>query len=283
MRRHVASLSGLAVAPRPPLIEEVAACGAWALNTYAQCEFRCVYCITGSQGESYPTYPREEIVPQLREALTAIDPGVRLMVGTLRDAYPWVEREHRVTRAALEEIAARGHSFGIITKGTLVLRDVDLLAAHADRNVRVSLCTVDEVALRHVDPRAPSAAERIATVHSLRDAGVKVAVNAEPWIPFVSDATAILDAVGDDIPVRFAPLNVINSAVAATPYGRRFRQPEINAAYRREFERVGIRPNVTWVRPISFPGSEPEHHPFAQLNARDRRGRAPGGRGVDIL
>ena len=171
------------MAPRPPLIEEVAVCGAWALNTYAQCEFRCVYCITGSQGESYPTYPREEIVPQLREALTAIDPGVRLMVGTLRDAYPWVEREHRVTRAALEEIGARGHSFGIITKGTLVLRDVDLLAAHADRNVRVSLCTVDEVALRHVDHRAPSDAERIATVHALRDARLKVAVNEAPWLP----------------------------------------------------------------------------------------------------
>jgi hypothetical protein len=100
---------------------------------------------------------------------------------------------------------------------------------------------------------------------------VKVAVNAEPWIPSVSDAAAILDAVDVDIPVRFAPLNVVNPAVSGTPYGQRFSQPEINTAYLREFARVGARPNVTWVRPISFPGSEPEHHPFAQLGPRDRR------------
>jgi hypothetical protein len=271
MQRDVALLRRYVVKHQPPLIEEVAACSAWALNTYLGCEFRCVYCITAAQGDSYPTYPRDELVPKLREELAALGPDICLMVGTLRDAYPSVEREHRVTRAALEELDAQGYGFGIVTKGTLVLRDVDLLARRADRTVQVSLCTVDDDALHHVDPKAPSAAERLTTVHALRDAGVCVSVNAEPWIPSVSDAGAIRDAVDDDIPVRFAPLNVVNPLVVDTPYGRRFRQPEINDAYRREFERVGPLPNVAWVRPISCPGSEPEHHPFAELGEADRR------------
>jgi hypothetical protein len=71
--------------------------------------------------------------------------------------------------------------------------------------------------------------------------------------------------VGPEIPIRIAPLNVVGPFVASTPYGKRFSQADINAAYREEFTRIGYRPNVSWVRPITCDDSEPEHHPFAEL------------------
>jgi DNA repair photolyase len=262
MRRRIATLSNQGA---KPLLEELPVCSSWALNTYTQCEFRCVYCITAAQGASTPMYRREEIRPLLRKELEPIEPEAHIAVGSLRDAYPWVETDHCVTRPAIEELVAQQRVFTIITKGTTVFREHDLLAGYAAGDVRMSVCTVDERALRRVDPKAPCAAQRLAVVEKLHAAGVQVSVSAEPWIPSVSDAVALLERVDDAIPVRFAPLNVIGAMVMDTPYARRFRQAEINAAYLREFDRVGPRPNVTWIRPISVEGSEPEHHPFAEM------------------
>ena len=262
MKRH---LAWIGAEVRPPLLEEVPECSSWALSTYMQCEFRCVYCITGAQGASVPRYSPEELIPELRRELAAIGPQAGIGVGGVCDAYPWVERDHRLTRMVLEELAAQNREFVIITKGTVVVRDVDLLAGNPNASVRISLCTVDEEALRHIDPVAPTAAQRLETLRTLHDAGVTVSVSAEPWIPEVGDVTALIDAVGDEIPIRIAPLNVVGLAVVNTPYGKRFRQAAINAAYRLEFERVGPRPNVRWMRPIPCEGSEPDHHPFAEM------------------
>ncbi len=266
MPRHLATLAPV---ERLPLLEDIAVCGSWALDTYRQCEFRCVYCITAAQGPSVPRYARDEVVPQLRHELTAIDPNARIAVGSLCDAYPRVELDEGVTRLAIEELIAQWRVFTIITKGTAILRDRALLASAPTARVRVSLCTVDEEALRRVDANAPTAAERIDVAHALHEAGVQVSISAAPWIPGVSDARALLDRVDPAIAVRFAPLNVVNAASASSPYARRFDQAQINAAYRLEFERVGRDERTTWVRPVPYAASEPEHHPFARLGGEN--------------
>jgi Radical SAM superfamily len=251
---------------RGHLLHEIQVCGGWALSTYARCDFRCVYCITGAQGVSSPLVSRTELPNQLRNELAPLGRDVHISVGAICDAYPPAEAHHEVTRRALQVLVADGRHVTVITKGTLVLRDRDLLAK-ADARVRVSLCAVDERALKRVDPKAPTAAERLSVIGALADSGITVSVSAAPWIPGVSDIAALLERVPPGVPVCVAPLNVSSPEVAATPYGRRFSQRAVNEAYIDEFERVGPRPFVDWVRPIRVDASEPEFHPFATLRA----------------
>lgn len=257
---------------REPLLKYLAPCESWTLNTYAACEFRCVYCITGAQGVSTPQYPREHVAPRLRHELGAIDDQDMIGVGTLCDAYPTVESRYGVTRAAIEELIAQKRRFVIVTKGSTILRDRELLASYPQASVTVSLCTVAEEALRRVDPIAPTAEERLQVIHELASGGIRVSVSAAPWIPGVTDAKALIERVDEHIPIRFGVLNVVSPEVAASPYGRRFTQQSVNEAFMREFQRTEPARNVTWLRPVPADGSErPE--PFREfLNTRERSG-----------
>ena len=264
-------MTDLAIATSGPcagktrLLHDLRVCGGWALTTYERCEFRCVYCITGAQGESTPIVPPLTLPRQLRRELAQVAPGEQVMVGTICDAYPTVEEHHRVTRAALEVLVNEGRDFLVVTKGTLVVRDRDLFASQRAR-VTVSLCSVNEQAIKHVDPRAPSAAERLASIHALVAFGVNVSVSAAPWIPGVSDVSALLARLPPGVPVCVAPLNVTSPEVAAMPFARRFSQREINEAYLDEFGRLASRPFVTWLRPVRVDDAGPEFHPFSTLS-----------------
>jgi hypothetical protein len=203
----------------------------------------------------------------MRAELESIPMDARIIVGALADAYPLAETELGFTRRALEEFAQQGRSFHVITKGHSVLRDVDLFVA-VDATVTVSLCTVDAEALRGLDPRAPSVDERIDLVYRLREAGVRAVVSCAPWIPGVSDATALLDRM-PGVWVTFAPLNVRKPRVAASPFGRRFDQHEINLLYLQERVRVGDRHGAAWQWPIALSSDEPVHHPFESMSYAD--------------
>jgi DNA repair photolyase len=85
----------------------------------------------------------------------------------------------------------------------------------------VSLCSVAEEVLRRVDPKAPSAEDRLRVIHVLAAAGVRVRVSAAPWIPGVTDAKALIERFDEHIHIQFGVLNVVSPEVAETPYGRR--------------------------------------------------------------
>lgn len=248
-----------------PLLEDATACGVWALDTYKLCEFRCVYCITGAQGPSVPRFDREHVVEQLRDELANLPPEMPIAVGALCDAYPDVEADLYVTHDAIAELVRLERRFSVITKGTTALRDRDLFC-RGDALVTVSLSTVDEAALRRIDPKAPSAAARIALVHALERSGVEVTVSATPWIPDVTDAAQLVDAIGDDITICFGPLNVTSANVAASPYGRRFSQREVNERYLAARQSFGERRNVTWLTPIPLEARDAPH-PFTRLTS----------------
>lgn len=246
--------------PRYPLLEELAPLDTWVLNTYAGCDIRCRYCITAAQGPSLPRAPRGEVRSRLQDELDALAATVglpsRLGVGAFADVYPNVEPAHVVTRPALQVLVERDIEFTLVTKGRTVLRDVDLLTRSRRRHVQISLCAVDEVELRRVDPMAPSAAERLEIVHSLKAAGVRVRVQASPWIPGVSDVAALLARLDPTIPVTVTPLRV-PAHVERFAASRGLTQAVVNDAFRREFDRVGPRPHVVWSAPPRHDGAPP--------------------------
>ncbi|MCC5953770.1 MAG: hypothetical protein JJU45_16885 [Acidimicrobiia bacterium] len=172
---------------------------------------------------------------------------------------------------------AERRAVAIVTKGTLVLRDLDLLQGYDRVRVLVSLPSFDDAALQQIEPQAPAVAERQATIEALYAAGVPVELHAQPWIPGVTDAEAMIDWAAGRFDVWFAPLALGNPVVARSGLGRRLTQGQVNEAYREARAVGGSRPRVRWSGPTwigeritGTAGSAPAF----DLGADDHLGRA---------
>ena len=180
------------------------------INPYRGCEHGCTYCFA-RPGHSYlglspgldfetkliarPDAPqvlaRELARPKYRMNTIAI--------GTNTDPYQPIEKSWRVMRGLLTVLSDWNHPVGIVTKGTLIERDIDILADMARRNlvhVGVSVTTLDPALSRAMEPRVPSPARRLATIHRLADAGIPVRIMVSPIIPVLTEPEmeAILEA-----------------------------------------------------------------------------------------
>ncbi len=172
-----------------------------SINPYRGCEHGCVYCyarpthsyLNLSPGLDFETklVAKFNAAERLREELAA--PGYRadvVNIGSATDAYQPIERELRITRAVLELLAGCRHPFSIVTKNSLVERDLDLLADCATQQlcaVFISLTTLDAGLSRKLEPRAVIPARRLRTIETLARAGVPTHVNVAPVIPFVTE------------------------------------------------------------------------------------------------
>jgi DNA repair photolyase len=122
-----------------------------------------------------------------------------IAIGTATDPYQPAEREYRVTRACLEELAKReGLSVSLITKSNQIVRDIDLFKKIAERSelsLNITITTLRPRLARLLEPRAPRPDLRLAAVKQLREAGLAVGVSACPLIPGMTDRDGELEAV----------------------------------------------------------------------------------------
>jgi DNA repair photolyase len=181
-----------------------------SLNPYKGCEHGCVYCYARpthawlglSPGLDFETriISKPDAPMRLRDELRrASYRPETVVIGANTDPYQPVERRLRITRALLEVLLEFRHPVGIITKSAGVLRDVDLLAELAERDlvrVMVSITTLDPELSRRMEPRAASPLQRLRAVRELAAAKVPVGVLAAPMIPALNDVEleAILEA-----------------------------------------------------------------------------------------
>lgn len=172
-----------------------------SINPYRGCEHGCAYCFARpshaylglSPGLDFETrlFYKRDAASLLREELSR--PGYRPGVMTLAantDAYQPVERRQAVTRSLLEVLAEFQHPVCIVTKSSLVLRDLDLLSRMAEKNlvrVYISLTTENSALSRRLEPRATAPAARLAALSKLSDAGVSTGVLVAPVIPGLTD------------------------------------------------------------------------------------------------
>jgi DNA repair photolyase len=173
-----------------------------SINPYRGCEHGCIYCFARpthaylglSPGLDFETriFSKPRAAELLREELSR--PSYRcevLALGANTDPYQPVERELRITRSILEVLAECNHPVSVVTKSQLVLRDLDLLAPMAAKNlasVFVSITTLDPELAGRMEPRASAPEKRLETLRGLRDAGVPCGVLASPMIPALNDA-----------------------------------------------------------------------------------------------
>src|SRR4029077_13369837 len=107
------------------------------------------------------------------------------------DPYQPIERRHQIMRRILEVLERAGHPVGIVTKSALVLRDLDILARLAERNlvkVAISVTTLDAKLARTMEPRASTPARRLEALRQLVKVGVPVSALVAPVIPAINDA-----------------------------------------------------------------------------------------------
>lgn len=125
-----------------------------------------------------------------------------IAMGVNTDAYQPIEKEWRLTRQLLEILLEYQHPVSLITKSSLILRDLDLLKALAEKqlcSVRISLTSLDNRLKATLEPRAAGPAARLRVIRALRDAGVPVGILIAPVIPFLNDQEieTILEAAHD--------------------------------------------------------------------------------------
>ncbi len=173
-----------------------------SINPYRGCEHGCIYCYARpthacldlSPGLDFETrlFFKQDAATCLRAELAR--PGYvcsPIALGANTDPYQPVEKRLRVTRSILEVLLELRHPCTIVTKGALVLRDLDLLAALAAQrltHVYLSITTLDAELKRTLEPRAAAPQARLRAVRELHAAGVPVGVLVAPVIPAVNDA-----------------------------------------------------------------------------------------------
>ncbi len=193
------SLLNRCTAPRMPFT--------WTINPYRGCEFACKYCYARYTHEfmemrdgvdfERKIYVKQHTAGLLRKELRQVKPEQSIAIGTATDPYQPAEKKYEVTRAILEEMALhRGLDIGIVSKSTLLLRDVDVLKQVASHNrlfVNLTITTLDVNLARILEPRAPRPDLRLETVRKLNEAGIDAGVICAPVLPEITDNPADLE------------------------------------------------------------------------------------------
>lgn len=172
-----------------------------SINPYRGCEHGCIYCYARPNHSYMGLSPGLDFETRLFAKVNAADlfrrelglPSYRcepINIGSVTDPYQPIERHLHLTRQLLEVAQAHRQPVTLITKGSLVERDIDLLAALAAQglaSVTVTITTLDGELARKLEPRASAPWRRLETVRRLAAAGIPVGVSIGPIIPFIND------------------------------------------------------------------------------------------------
>ncbi len=174
---------------------------AWSLNPYMGCVHRCTFCYVRSF-ERRAERPWDDRYGRSIRVKTNVAEVLRVelakstwtretvVIGAATDPYQPAEGRYRLTRACLEAFHDAANPFGLLTRGPLVVRDRDLLAAasaRAEVRVNLSIPTLDERLWRLTEPGTAPPAQRLRAVRMLAEAGLRVTVLMGPVIPGLSD------------------------------------------------------------------------------------------------
>ena len=185
----------------------------YSMNPYQGCEHGCIYCYARNTHEYYGfsaglDFESKIIVKKNAAALLEQQllnknwNAVPIMLSGNTDCYQPQERKFEITRSMLKVLANYRHPIGLITKNSLILRDLDLLQDLAKDNlvhVYISITTLNEDLRRLMEPRTASAIKRLKTVEELSKAGIPVGVMNAPIIPGLNhhEIPGVLKAASD--------------------------------------------------------------------------------------
>ena len=173
----------------------------WSLNPYMGCAHRCIFCYVRAferradrpSDDRYGRSIRVKVnVAEVlaRELARPSWEGASVVVGAATDPYQPAEGRYRLTRGCLEAFAAAANPFSIITRGPMVVRDVDVLQEASRRaavTITFSIPTLDEDVWRKTEPSTAHPRQRLRAIRELVAAGINARVGMAPILPGLSD------------------------------------------------------------------------------------------------
>ncbi len=223
----------------------------YSLNPYTGCSHFCLYCYATAYIGVKPSTPKRGFRERLLRDLPRLDPRFHIDVSTSSDPYPPEEERLRLTRWTLSVLLPRGFRVLVITKGSLVARDADLLS-RGNAAVTITVTTMDRGLAARLEPGAPPPRERIRAMERLNAEGVPVGLRLDPIFPLLTDdpdsMREVLEAARS-AGARF----VVVSTFKARPDGlRRMVEafPELEERYRRLYRVEGRWQSGYWYLPL---------------------------------
>jgi len=180
---------------------------AWTINPYRGCSHACVYCFARTShryldldaGRDFDSQVivKVNVAEVLRRELgRASWAREDVALGTNTDPYQRAEGRYRLMPGIISALADSGTPFSILTKGTMVRRDLPLLVAarsSVEVHLAMSIAIFDDELQATMEPGTPTAAARLATVRAAADLGFDVSVFMMPILPFLTDSEDQLD------------------------------------------------------------------------------------------
>ena len=164
------------------------------MNLYRGCQHRCIYCDSRSECYQIEDFDGEVLVKTnaielLRKELARKRVKGPIGLGSMNDCYMPLERKVNLTGRALKVIAEFGFPVHVMTKSTLVLRDLDTLAEISQRYATVSftITTADDELGRKLEPGAALVSDRFKAMRAIADRGIQAGVSMMPVLPFIED------------------------------------------------------------------------------------------------
>jgi DNA repair photolyase len=181
----------------------------WSLNPYMGCAHQCTFCYVRAFEQRADRPSDERYGRSIRVKVNVADvlraelarpswQGDGVAVGAATDPYQPVEGKYRLTRSCIEVFAAAANPFSLITRGPMIVRDVDVLAEaarRADVSVMFSVPTLDPEVWRKTEPGTAPPRQRLRALSRLVDAGIKAGVGMAPILPGLSDRPEQLEEV----------------------------------------------------------------------------------------
>jgi DNA repair photolyase len=264
---------------------------AWTLNPYRGCTHACHYCFARRYQTQFELGPGDEFsslifvkvnFPEVlrRELDKPTWKREQVALGTATDPYQPIEGHYKLTRRTLEALIDARTPVGIVTKGPMIVRDVDLLA-ELSRVARCTVCvsvpTVDEEAWRALEPGTAHPLQRLRAMRILREAGIHAGVLMAPVVPGFTTQTAKLEATIKacaDHDAAFVGANVLYLKGGTKDHFMGFLRhsfPEMAASYERLYP--GAYASAEYVGAVrALIDMFQEKY---QVNRRDRRVSAP--------
>ena len=229
----------------------------WTINPYRGCSHGCVYCFARNThtyleldaGRDFDTQivVKINIAEVVRRELARPRWGhEHVAMGTNTDPYQRAEGRYRLMPGVISALADSGTPFSILTKGTMLSRDLGLLGDAATRlhvGVSISLALLSDDLHPVLEPGTPSPRARLALIRRIRGAGLPCGVLLAPILPHLTDATAQLEALVDEV-VEAGATSVSGIALHLRPGARewffewlRRERPDLVPAYERLYAR----------------------------------------------
>jgi DNA repair photolyase len=180
----------------------------WSLNPYQGCFHSCVYCFARAHAKLADRDPgagfsarvgvKVNVAELLRRELSGRNwKRETVAFGTATDPYQPIEGTYKLTRRCLEAFRDFKTPVGLITKGTMVIRDIDVLV-ELSRKAKTTVCfsipTIDETVWSKTEPGTPPPRQRLKVLKALVDAGIEAGVGMAPVLPGLSDSPRQLEA-----------------------------------------------------------------------------------------